>query len=140
MNPNSLDQPTQGQSRIALTGTLWEGRFRSCLTQEDKYLLGCYRYIELNPVRANRVVHPVEYPWSSYHANAQGESSKLLTPLSLYLSLGRNVAIRQSSNRKLFRHLLDPKLIDEIRTSSNGNYTLESYDSRNKCQQFLNNA
>ena len=32
------------------SGTLWEGRFRSCLTQEEQYVLWCYRYIELNPV------------------------------------------------------------------------------------------
>jgi putative transposase len=39
------------------SGTLWEGRFRSCLTQSEAYLLACYRYIELNPVRANMVRH-----------------------------------------------------------------------------------
>lgn len=32
------------------SGTLWEGRFRSCLTQAEDYLLTCQRYIELNPV------------------------------------------------------------------------------------------
>ncbi len=32
------------------SGTLWEGRFRSCLTREEDYVLGCHRYIELNPV------------------------------------------------------------------------------------------
>jgi len=41
--------------------TLWEGRFRSCLGQEERYLLGCYRHIELNPVRAGMVEHPAEY-------------------------------------------------------------------------------
>jgi putative transposase len=54
------------------SGTLWEGRFRSCLTQEEDYVVGCYRYIELNPVRATMVKHPAEYPWSSYRANALG--------------------------------------------------------------------
>jgi putative transposase len=44
------------------SGTLWEGRFRSCLTGEEGYVLGCCRYIELNPVRANMVAHPGEYP------------------------------------------------------------------------------
>ena len=53
------------------SGTLWEGRFRSCLTQDDNYLLSCYRYIELNPVRANMVEHPADYRWSSYRANVQ---------------------------------------------------------------------
>jgi putative transposase len=33
-------------------------------------LLGYQRYIELNPVRANMVVHPADYRWSSYRANA----------------------------------------------------------------------
>lgn len=108
------------------SGTLWEGRFRSCLTQEEDYILGCYRYIELNPVRANMVGHPAEYPWSSYRANAQGESSKLLTPHSLYTSLGRNEVSRKASYRELFRYHLDPGLIDEIRTATNGNYAAGS--------------
>jgi hypothetical protein len=34
-------------------GTLWEGRFRSSLTQSEVYALACYRYIELNPVRGH---------------------------------------------------------------------------------------
>src|SRR5690348_8402252 len=29
------------------TGTLWEGRFKSCLVQRERYVLTCYRYIEL---------------------------------------------------------------------------------------------
>lgn len=41
--------------RYRRSGTLWEGRFRSCLTQEESYVLSCYRYIELNPVRAGMV-------------------------------------------------------------------------------------
>ena len=48
------------------SGTLWEGRYRSCLTQAEDYLLACQRYIELNPVRAGMVEHPADYPWSSY--------------------------------------------------------------------------
>ena len=43
------------------TGTLWEGRFRSCLAQSDTYVLTCYRYIELNPVRASMVSNPADY-------------------------------------------------------------------------------
>ncbi|MDG2537740.1 transposase [Dyella jiangningensis] len=39
--------------RYRRTGTLWEGRYKSCLV--DGYRLRCYRYIELNPVRARMV-------------------------------------------------------------------------------------
>lgn len=106
------------------SGSLWEGRYRSCLTQEDDYLLGCYRYIELNPVRAGIVGHPAEYPWSSYRANAQGESSGLLRPHPLYMALANDSETRRASYRELFRHQLDAGLVDEIRAATNGNYAL----------------
>ncbi len=108
------------------SGTLWEGRFRSCMTQEEDYVLGCYRYIELNLVRADMVGHPAEYPWSSYRVNAQGESSTLLTPHPLYNALGRGDAVRKAAYRELFRYQLDPGIVDEIRSATNGNYALGS--------------
>jgi putative transposase len=108
------------------SGTLWEGRFRSCLTGEDGYVLGCYRYIELNPVRANMVEHPGEYPWSSYRTNAQGVPSSVLTPHRLYSALGFGEEQRQGAYRELFRFCLDPGLVDQIRSATNGNYALGS--------------
>ena len=106
------------------SGTLWEGRFRSCLTQEETYLLACQRYIELNPVRAAMVAHPAEYRWSSYRANAQGEADALVKPHSLYEALGLDAASRQAAYRELFRHDLEPGLVDEIRRATNGNFAL----------------
>lgn len=43
------------------SGTLWEGRFKSCLTESERYLLEVYRYIDLNPVRTSMVDEPSEY-------------------------------------------------------------------------------
>lgn len=106
------------------SGTLWEGRYRSCLVQEEGYLLSCQRYIELNPVRAGMVGHPAEYPWSSYRANAQGENGGLVTPHALYLALGADALARQEAYRELFRHELEPGLVDAIRQATNGNYVL----------------
>lgn len=106
------------------SGTLWEGRFRSCPTQEETYLLACQRYIELNPVRAGMVAHPAEYPWSSYRANAQGEADVLLKPHRLYQALGLDAASRHAAYRELFRHELEPALVDEIRRATNGNFAL----------------
>ena len=108
------------------TGTLWEGRFRSCLTQEESYLLACQRYIELNPVRAGMVEHPAEYRWSSYRANAQGESDALIQPHAVYGALGPDAASRQAAYRELFRYELEPGVVDEIRRATNGNYALGS--------------
>lgn len=108
------------------SGTLWEGRFRSCLTQEEGCLLACQRYLELNPVRAAMVDHPGEYRWSSYGANAQGQGDVLLRPHALYLGLGANPEVRQAAYRELFRFQLDPGVVDEIRQATNGNYALGS--------------
>jgi putative transposase len=38
------------------SGTLWEGRYKACLVDSGSYLFTCYRYIEMNPVRAGMVV------------------------------------------------------------------------------------
>ena len=106
------------------SGTLWEGRYRSCLTQAETYLLACQRYIELNPVRAAMVEHPADHRWSSYRANAQGEANPLITPHDLYQALGQDPASRQAAYRGLFRHELEPGMADHIRQATNGNYAL----------------
>ncbi len=106
------------------SGTLWEGRYKSCPTQAETYLLACQRYIELNPVRANMVPHPAEYKWSSYRINAQGEPDNVVTPHLMYTQLGLDEQSRQVAYRKLFRYELEPKLVDEIRKATNGNYVL----------------
>jgi putative transposase len=108
------------------SGTLWEGRFRSSLINEEGYLLECYRYIELNPVRARMAAHPAEYRWSSYRANAQGEACTLLRPHPLYSALGSRRNERQAAYRELYRAQLDPELVEEIRAATNGNFALGS--------------
>lgn len=108
------------------SGTLWEGRFRSCLMQEEAYVLACYRYIEMNPVRAGMVEHPAEYRWSSYRPNAQGEASALRCAHPLYQALSQDERLRAESYRELFRYQLDPGLVDQIRAATNGNYALGS--------------
>lgn len=47
-------------------GHLFEGRYKSCLVEDDVYFLQTSRYIHLNPVKARMVEHPEDYPWSSY--------------------------------------------------------------------------
>jgi putative transposase len=106
------------------TGTLWEGRFRSCLTQSEDYVLACYRYIELNPVRAGLVVKPQDYRWSSYHANGLGRASALLAPHDEYRRLGRQDAERREAYRRLFRAQVDEVLTNEILDATNGNFVL----------------
>jgi len=100
------------------SGTLWEGRHKSSLIQADDYLLACYRYIELNPVRANMVSHPAEYPWSSYRFNGQGEICDWLIPHAIYLALGNDERETQEKYRGLFETSMEPGLIKSIRQSA----------------------
>lgn len=106
------------------SGTLWEGRFRSSLVQVRDYLLSCYRYIELNPVRAGMVEHPRDYGWSSYRANAEGKASALLTPHDEYLLLGSDDVARHKAYVALFRTKLEPDVLRDIRSAANGGFAL----------------
>lgn len=104
------------------SGALWEGRYKSSLVDTERYLLACYRYIELNPVRAGIARVPEDYPYSSYHANALGKADKLVTPHEGYLSLvaeqgrGRHGATPTlGAYRALFTEQLSQKELTTIR-------------------------
>jgi len=101
------------------TGTLWEGRFKSCLVHSDQYLLSCQQYIELNPVRARMVAAPAEYHWSSYHAHARGINSQLWTPHPQYLRLGKNKIERLKAYQTLCAAAVPAERLEAIRHSVN---------------------
>jgi putative transposase len=105
------------------SGHLWEGRFKSCLVQSEQYVLACYRYIELNPVRAMLAPRADQYQWSSYRANALGEHSGLLTPHHEYLGLGRTHEERRAVYRDLFGMVRGDEL-QRIRVATNAGYVL----------------
>jgi putative transposase len=69
------------------TGGLWEGRYRASLVDTDNYLKSCFRYIELNPVRAKLCVSAAEYRWSSHLSLAYGLPDRLIVPHHVYLDL-----------------------------------------------------
>lgn len=84
-------------------GALWEEGFDATPVHNNRYVLACMRYIELNPVRARMAARPEQFPWSSHRCNAFGEENALLTPHSAYAVLGRGVAARQAAYRDLFK-------------------------------------
>ncbi len=83
------------------SGTLWEGRYYSCLLLSERYVLACYRYIELNPVRAGMVGAPEEYEWSSFKANAAETACAWLVPHPAYSALGDDRSARTNAYRSL---------------------------------------
>jgi putative transposase len=118
--------------RYERSGTLWEGRFRSCLVDSAPYVNACYRYIELNPVRARMVASPSQYPWSSHDGNAGRVSSKLLTPHSEHLAFAAEESSRHAAYRELFAGGDDPAFLAEIRDATNGGFALIGEELRSR--------
>jgi putative transposase len=56
--------------RHARYGHLFAGRFFATLVETETYALEVSAYIVLNPVRANLVRAPEDWPWGSYRATA----------------------------------------------------------------------
>ena len=119
------------------TGTLWEGRYKAGLVDSAHYLLTCYRYIELNPVRAEMVDHPSDYPWSSYRYNALGQPNAIIRPHELYTKLGKNDEERQGSYRALFKSHISEKQLEEIREATNKAWVLGSDYFKDKIKKQL---
>lgn len=91
------------------------GRYKACLVDTESYLLRCYRYIELNPVRAHMVGAAADYPWSSYARNAQGLANSLIHPHPCYLSLGTNESDRCATYRALVEQAIPSDELDNLR-------------------------
>jgi len=100
------------------TGSLWSDRFYSSVIQTERHLLNCYRYIEMNPVRAGIVPAPRLYRWSSYRHNAEGIACPIVTPHSLYLELGHDSELRQSAYGALCRQAMDASLLEQFRAAA----------------------
>ena len=101
--------------RYGRTGSLWEGRFKACLVESDRYLLACQRYIELNPVRAALVADPGEYVWSSYRAHALGVPDPLLRSHATYEALATDPVARRDAWRRCVAADIAPGEVDAIR-------------------------
>ncbi|MDI1253013.1 hypothetical protein [Thermomonas sp.] len=93
------------------TGTLREGRFKSALVDSERYVLACYRYIELNPIRAGMVATALDYRWSSHACNANGVHDPRINPHPTYRALGATDA-EQPEQQKTYQHLFDEGLSD----------------------------
>lgn len=104
----------------ARSGTLWEGRFRSCLVESPRYVLACYRYIELNPVRPGMAQRPEGYEWSSYTTNIGRRADSLITPHAEFLALGLEAETRYRAYMDLIQQALEPSVVGEIRKATNG--------------------
>ncbi|WP_231103532.1 hypothetical protein [Xanthomonas graminis] len=82
------------------TDTLWEGRFKSCIVDLERYLLRVHRYIELNPVRAAMTTAAEDDKWSRARFSLGITADLTLSPHPAYLALGADPAGRAAYYRQ----------------------------------------
>jgi len=124
-------------ARAGRTGTLWDGRYRACLVDHEHYLLTCYRYIELNPVRAGMVKQAAAYPWSSHRHTAWGHFDPLVSPHGFYLALGDSDLERRKAYRALFDTQLSAETLDQVRAALQHNHVLGGTRFREQVASML---
>jgi putative transposase len=105
----------QFNGRHRRTGTLWEGRYKSCLVDSRTYVLRCSRYIDLNPIRAHMIDDPAQYPWSSCAALCGQHDNPILSPHPAYTELGAATGERGSVYQTLLREALSDDDLQNIR-------------------------
>lgn len=92
-------------------GHLFQGRYKAILVDKDAYLLEMIRYIHLNPVRANLVTDPLDYPLSS-HAAYTGH---VRPPSWLTIDLGLGQFGRTTSSaRAAYLHFMGQTTGEEL--------------------------
>ena len=86
---NSGFTPSLFNRRHRRVGSLFQGRFKAILVEDDSHSWELSRYVHLNPVRAKMVDRPEDYRWGSYPAFLDRRKSPRLAGLDqpLYWSI-----------------------------------------------------
>jgi putative transposase len=92
------------------SGHLLQGRFKSIVVDKDCYLLELSRYLHLNPVRANMVQKPGDYPYSSYGSYTTAAGDKLVTTTTIL----NMIASKPDAAREKYRSFVESTLNEGI--------------------------
>lgn len=61
-------------------GTIFQGKFKGVIVEDNEQLIHLSRYIHLNPFVARMGDKPEEYPWSSYNQYLKNQNRRLCSP------------------------------------------------------------
>lgn len=87
--------------RHSRRGTLWEGRFRSCVVDAPAWLLPATVRLESLPVATGLAAAPVDWPWSSAMHHVGARRDPLVTEHPRYWSLGNTPFDRELAHARL---------------------------------------
>ena len=124
-------------SKYRRTGTLFEGRYKSTVVSSVGYVLQCYRYIELNPVRAGIVTEPGAYSWSSHGHNALGFIDQLVTEQAVYVELGRTARTRREYYYDFLREHTSEDELTHIRRSTQTGWPMGNNRFKSEIETML---
>ena len=87
--------------RHGRSGTLWQARFRCTVIDPEEFMLPCALFVELGPVRAQRVTDGKLYPWSSLSHHLGLQVDPVITEHAEVWKLGNTPFERQAQYRGL---------------------------------------
>lgn len=115
------------------TGHLFQGRYKAVLVDGNSYLLELVRYIHLNPVRANMVTSPEEYPWSGHNAFLGKETLTWLTTNWTLEQFGKSLAKARTGYRAFVLDGLGEKYRPEFHGTGADSRLLGDDNFMDKC-------
>jgi REP element-mobilizing transposase RayT len=107
---------TRYNRRHKRVGSLYQGRFKAILVEDESHAAGLSRYIHLNPVRARMVVRPQDYAWSSYrHYLSARPGPEWLDTRTVLAEIGQNVQDARAAYRRFVeRGTQEPSPLDSV--------------------------
>ncbi len=74
-------------NRTFRAGAFWQGRYYATLIDNNKYLIQCMVYIDLNMVRAGVISHPKDWRYSGYYESIKPRTRYVIINKKELLSL-----------------------------------------------------
>ncbi len=99
--------------RYDRSGTLWQGRYKSCLVEPGEHLLNCYLYVDTLSSITGVVNDPMDYAWSSLRQHV-GVANHFVKDHETYLALGQDSAERYDRYTRLAASAMPKEMIKEI--------------------------
>lgn len=84
--------------RHARRGTLWDGRFRSCVVDAETLLLAATVFVETLPVTTGLATAAADWPWSSAAHHVGRQRDPLVTDHQRYWQLGNTPFEREHAH------------------------------------------
>jgi len=89
------------------SGRFWEGRFKSQALLDEKALLSCMAYVDLNPIRAVMATTPETSEYTCVQARLVAKQAKLDLPTTIEAFVGSNQDIGLPFNLEDYLELVD---------------------------------